>query len=336
MNAQDSDLVSIGVAAELLGLSPSRVRGLVKENKLPAVLTEGGHRRFQREDVLALLHRSSSRPRAGASAPHRYPIPGPDEHAIWLDLAPSLELADPALGIAQYVVTEMVNNAIDHSNGTCVSTAHERDERGRIVVAITDDGDGIFQHLADGLHLDDIRNALAELTKGKQTTDPQRHTGEGIFFSSKSVDEFTLEANGYRLIFDTVRHDVAFGESTVREGTTVTVTLDPATTLTLAELFGRFTTDFEFNRTRPRIKLYEFGVRFISRSEAKRLTVGLEKFSEVELDFARVEDIGQGFADELFRVWATDHPSTALLPIGMNSAVEFMVNRVRLQNVHNL
>ena len=85
-----------------------------------------------------------------------------------------------------------------------------------------------------------------------------------------------------------------------------------------------------FARTVPRIKLFEIGVRFVSRSEAKRLTVGLEKFSEVELDFAGVTDVGQGFADELMRVWASAHPETRLIPTGMNDAVAFMVRRARL------
>ncbi|MDO8391541.1 MAG: DUF4325 domain-containing protein [Actinomycetota bacterium] len=263
-----------------------------------------------------------------ASLLHAYQLGATDEHSVWLDLADSIPVGPEAKTVAQYVITEMVNNAIDHSNGTQVSTAVGHDNTGRIIVTVTDDGEGVFRHLAEGLQLADTIDALAELTKGKQTTDPQRHTGEGIFFSSKAVDEFTLEANGYRLTFDNTRDDFAFGVAPASVGTVVRITLDPASDIRLSELFAKYTDEFEFNRTRPRIKLYELGVTFISRSEAKRLTAGLEEFADVDLDFAKVDDIGQGFADELFRVWAGSHPQTALHPTGMNSAVAFMVRRV--------
>lgn len=76
-----------------------------------------------------------------------------------------------------------------------------------------------------------------------------------------------------------------------------------------------------------RVRLAQIAVTFISRSEAKRLAIGLDQFTEVELDFTGVTDVGQGFVDELLRVWAAGHPGTRLIPVGMNSPVEFMVNR---------
>ncbi len=39
-------------------------------------------------------------------------------------------------------------------------------------------------------HLLDERHSVLELSKGKFTTDPSRHTGEGIFFSSRMFDDF--------------------------------------------------------------------------------------------------------------------------------------------------
>jgi excisionase family DNA binding protein len=325
----------IGDVAALLGLSPSRVRGLVAEDKLSATLTAGGHRRFRRDEVLAWRDRQrSALPRGLVEVcTSSYRLAGLDEHLVWTDVEAWVEsdllpTDGEAHQIARYVVTEIVNNAIDHSNGTYVAVTHARDVEDRIVLTVRDDGEGIFAHLANGLRLDSTLDSLAELTKGKRTTDPRRHTGEGIFFSSKAVDEFVIEANRSRLSFDNVRQDVAFGQSFVERGTTVMITLDPSTELRLADLFDRYTTDYEFDRTRPSIKLYEIGVSFISRSEAKRLTVGLERFAEVELDFSDVDDIGQGFADEVFRVWAAEHPTTTLRPIGMNRAVAFMVGRV--------
>ncbi|HEX4404491.1 MAG TPA: STAS-like domain-containing protein [Polyangia bacterium] len=77
------------------------------------------------------------------------------------------------------------------------------------------------------------------------------------------------------------------------------------------------------------MKLFEHGVRFVSRSEAKRLLLGLERFREVILDFAGVEGVGQGFADEIFRVWAKGHGDTRLRAENMTVPVTFMVERAR-------
>jgi STAS-like domain of unknown function (DUF4325) len=85
--------------------------------------------------------------------------------------------------------------------------------------------------------------------------------------------------------------------------------------------------DYEFVRTRRVIRLAELGTEFVSRSEAKRLLSGLEQFREIELDFRGVESVGQGFVDEVFRVWARSHSDTELVPTRMNEAVRFMVER---------
>ncbi len=80
---------------------------------------------------------------------------------------------------------------------------------------------------------------------------------------------------------------------------------------------------------RPIVELSGTGVELISRSEAKRLLHGLEKFREVVLDFTGVEMVGQGFADEVFRVWQREHPEVRLLPVHMSEPVAFMVERAR-------
>ncbi len=110
-------------------------------------------------------------------------------------------------------------------------------------------------------------------------------------------------------------------------GTQVTLSLAEDTKRAMKELYDEFTIDESFARTRPAVKLMEYGTEFVSRSEAKRLATRLEQFKEVEVDFAGVELVGQGFVDELFRVWAREHPETRLIPISMNDEVGFMVRR---------
>ena len=81
------------------------------------------------------------------------------------------------------------------------------------------------------------------------------------------------------------------------------------------------------SRSHVRVKLFEHGSSFVSPSEAKRLLAGLERFAEVDLDFDKVESVGQGFADEVFRVWAKQHPEVRLVPTNMNDGVALMIGR---------
>ena len=69
------------------------------------------------------------------------------------------------------------------------------------------------------------------------------------------------------------------------------------------------------------------GISLISRSEAKRILARLESFQEVFFDFSGVESIGQAFADEIFRVYAIEHPSMKLTPIHVNEQVNQMIRR---------
>ncbi len=98
---------------------------------------------------------------------------------------------------------------------------------------------------------------------------------------------------------------------------------------TLREVFDEFTTEFAFVRTRTVVKLFGLGRDFLSRSEAKRLMHGLDRFQHIVLDFRGVPGVGQAFADEVFRVWARAHPASILEPVEMNDDVRFFVERAR-------
>src|SRR5882762_5697831 len=50
----------------------------------------------------------------------------------------------------------------------------------------------IFRKIATALGLANEAHAILELTKGKLTTDRQRHSGEGIFFTSRMFDWFGI------------------------------------------------------------------------------------------------------------------------------------------------
>src|SRR5271156_6270298 len=67
--------------------------------------------------------------------------------------------------------------------------------------------------------------------------------------------------------------------------------------------------------------------RLVSRSQARRVLARFDRFREVLLDFSGVEFIGQAFADEIFRVFATAHPEIKLIAIQANEPVDRMIRR---------
>jgi hypothetical protein len=60
-----------------------------------------------------------------------------------------------------------------------------------------------------------------------------------------------------------------------------------------------------------------------------------DRFLEVVLDFTGVDFIGQGFADEIFRVFAQAHPATRLIPVNCTDTVEKMIAHVSGNKVKN-
>lgn len=261
----------------------------------------------------------------------RFPIAGLTEDAVWKDVVAKdaivAALADRPRSIFHYAFTELLNNAIEHSNSPVVDIQLGQDNA-RAWFAIVDQGVGAFEKIRKAYGLPNYVDAIGELSKGKVTTDPERHTGEGIFFVSKAAEYFELSANGWSWLVDNARSDIAIAaRPRLQIGTNARFEVDKKESRSLEQLFGEYSHDLAFDTTRIRVTLFAHGVRFVSRSEARRLMEGLERFREVILDFEGVEGIGQGFADEVFRVWARSHPDVTVTTVNMNSAVEFMVKR---------
>lgn len=59
-----------------------------------------------------------------------------------------------------------------------------------------------------------------------------------------------------------------------------------------------------------------------------------ERFRAVMLDFSEGAEIGQAFADEVFRVFQVAHPQTLLVPLHMTPAVNAMVTRAHLLRLY--
>ena len=65
----------------------------------------------------------------------------------------------------------------------------------------------------------------------------------------------------------------------------------------------------------------------MSRSQAKRLVARFEHFQKVILDFQDVTSIGQGFADQIFRVYQNEHPNVQLFVINATEDIKDMITR---------
>ncbi|OGT53895.1 MAG: hypothetical protein A3E84_00820 [Gammaproteobacteria bacterium RIFCSPHIGHO2_12_FULL_42_13] len=231
--------------------------------------------------------------------------------------------------IFEYCCTELINNAKDHSTGShlhCLLTWSDN----AVTVVLEDDGVGVFKKVQQGFHLPDIQAGLLTLTKGKVTTDSKNHTGEGIFFSSRMVDRFILEANGIRYIKDNSLDDWFYETSSVKKGTKISLVVGFDCRRTVKAVFHDYMEleNFSFDKTEVLVKLSKFGSeRYISRSQAKRILSDLTHFSRIVLDFRDIESVGQGFVDEVFRVFCNQHPQIKIAYQNANDDIVFMITR---------
>ena len=238
------------------------------------------------------------------------------------------DLKENIIGIVDYAFTEMLNNAIEHSKSRTIDI-HMGKENGQIYFAVRDKGVGIFNNIMRTKQLSGVMPAIQDLLKGKETTLPSRHSGEGIFFTSKAADKLVISSFEKELIFDNDMKDIFVKNKKKIKGTKVEFIINTAQKRTLSEVFGKYTEDFTFNKTGVLVKLYKPGAGYISRSEARRLLTGLDKFKTIDMDFDKVETVGQAFADEIFRVWQGIHKDININYTNANENVIFMIKRAR-------
>jgi anti-sigma regulatory factor (Ser/Thr protein kinase) len=255
-----------------------------------------------------------------------------EEHVVWRQcIRPALEgVHENALGICQYGFTEMLRNAIDHSESPTAVVSLDYSPQ-RIRLRVVDSGVGIFNKIQRAFNLPDPGDAILELAKGKLTTDPRRHTGEGIFFASRMFDRFSILSGKLYFAHKEQGDDWLLEDEAQTAGTMVSMVVSPSTARNAQETFDQFASaddDFGFSRTHVPVTLARYGdENLVSRSQAKRLLSRFERFREIILDFKDVSTIGQAFADEVFRVFPQDHPQVHLYPINTSSQVLRMIGR---------
>jgi anti-sigma regulatory factor (Ser/Thr protein kinase) len=261
-----------------------------------------------------------------------------DEDIVWRQFVGPLlsSLSENVQIICYHGFTEIFNNAIDHSEAksALINIVHTQTD---ITITIQDNGVGIFEKIRSQFALEDQRQAILELSKGKLTTDPTRHSGEGIYFTSRMFDKFAILSNYIYFLHESDNEDWAIeNRSENVKGTTVIMKIDTNSSRTTQQVYDKFISetdedDYAFSRTHVPLSLAILGnENLISRSQAKRVLRRFDRFREVLLDFAGIDSIGQAFADEIFRVFYIANPNIKVFAINDNAQVRRMIRRAIL------
>lgn len=264
----------------------------------------------------------------------RYALEGLSEDIPWVrDFSRYFNLPENVRRIVQHAFSELLSNAIDHSGGSHV-TVSLRQTPSHVQLLVSDDGRGLFNKVHEAFQLDDPQLAMLELSKGKLTSQPERHTGRGLFFTSKLADVFDLHAN--ELAFQHRGWDDrgwSPGRALKRQGTSVYAAFSLDTPLTLDAVTRAYSLNgqgLHFERTVVPLRLMvSTNSSLESRAQARRVAARLDLFRRAEVDFSGVTEVGHSFADELFRVIGSQMPGLDLVPINMSQAVAEMVDSIR-------
>lgn len=231
--------------------------------------------------------------------------------------------------ILNYAFNEMLNNAIEHSESHFIEITMKKEDEG-ICFEVKDKGIGILNSIMRKKKLNNEMEAIQDLLKGKLTTAPEAHSGEGIFFTSKTADTFIIRGSKKEIFFNNIIDEVFIRDLKDVKGTKVKFYIKINSKKELNSVFREYSDDsFEFSKTKVKVKLYKMNSEYISRSQARRVLSGLDKFKTIFLDFKGVKIIGQGFADEVFRVWKLRYPEINIIPQNTDENVEFMIDRAQ-------
>lgn len=258
-------------------------------------------------------------------------LPNIAEDKIWSKYVKPIILSynDNIQRICNFGFTEIFNNSIDHSDGTIIFTDIEIVDN-NIIIKIIDNGIGIFKKIQTALNLDSPKESLLHLSKGKFTTDPSKHTGFGIFFTSRMFDSFSIFSGDMCYYFKdegwflSHEKDENFGK-----GTLIEMIISTDSKRLPKDIIDKYSDeDFGFSKTIVAVALSaDPNDPHVSRSQAKRLLMGLEKFHTVVLDFKGVVSVGQAFVDEIFRVFQNEYPHIKIHYLNANEDTESMIKR---------
>lgn len=299
--------------------------GLARARKLVSQLCDTGW--LLREGP---ANRPLYRPGPMRQVVQRYSLDSLEEDRPWrLDFAPCFDLPPAVAEMTQHAFTELLNNAIDHSQGSQV-TVSLRQTATQVQLLVSDNGRGLFETIRQDFAIDDPALAVLELSKGRLTSQPARHTGRGLFYLARLADVMDLHANAVAYQHREWQPQQWVRGRAMREvGSAIYLAIRLDTERRLDDVLRSASLDGEgygLERTELPLRLLTSdSVALESRAQARRVAARLAQFRRAELDFSGVPRIGHGFADELFRVFAREARGVELVVRHANEAVARMI-----------
>jgi len=238
-----------------------------------------------------------------------------EDHIFHEKISPYVDSLAPELKeICEYGFSHIMSNVISHSKGKICQVHISRNE-GKLSLKIMDDGVGVLSKVTKHFSLDNKRHAVLELSKGKMTTDPSHHSGDGLFFVSRLFDRFILESSGLGW-----KHNLENGKWSVtpvnrKKGTSVFLEINTLSNRSLKNTLKEYSANGRmiFNRTCIPVLLSKLDSEHLfSRSQAKRLTQNLDGYKNICFDFTGLDMVSHSFADEIFRVYQKEKPHQKL------------------------
>ena len=108
---------------------------------------------------------------------------------------------------------------------------------------ISDDGIGIFEKIKSAFGLEHHHEVFAALAKGGLTTDPEHHSGQGIFFTSRAFENFWIISKGGAFSHNSDEEDWLLENNRDFKGTLLQMSISKTSGLALKKLFDDFTED---------------------------------------------------------------------------------------------
>ena len=234
--------------------------------------------------------------------------------------------------ICEYGFMEIVNNVISHSEGDQCTLKLNITAK-NVHMYVHDNGVGIFRKIKEHFDLENQHHAILELSKGRLTTNPKTHIGDGIFSIIHLFDKVQINSGGLCWKYDISKGHQVVESGSDQGGTSVSINIATSSKNRLQNVFNKYSTEIKtslFDRTEVPVILGKFdSENFMSRSQARRLSRNLEKFHEVCIDFKGIKLIGDSFADEIFRVFQNQHPDLKIDCINTNVQIENLVSGVK-------
>jgi anti-sigma regulatory factor (Ser/Thr protein kinase) len=257
----------------------------------------------------------------------------PEGDVVWRELVrPELvSVTENVAELCRRGFVEVYDNAIEHAGGTGV-LVEIGESAGRVTLSITDNGVGLFEKLRLAFGLEDHLHALIELSKGRLTTDPDHHVGQGIFLAWRAFDQFWIGSGDVMLMHrDEMNYPINL-KGLMKFGTRLSMSVRKNSDVEWRAIVERYTgagrCDPLFSSTHVPLSLAKSGTDPLeTRSQARRILARLESFDEVMLDFEGIKEIGQAFADEIFRVFRSANPQVTLVPVNASEGVRQMISR---------